>query len=98
MIAGPLRDAQQMKQYAWNIPCDFGRCYIDKTNRYLEVCIKEHKYNQKKSILEKSKLVKHEYKEGNRICRKEAKVMQTEPNKQAKQTMQTKKKLSVQYG
>jgi hypothetical protein len=30
MIAALLRDDQQMKQYEWNIPCDFGRSYIAK--------------------------------------------------------------------
>jgi hypothetical protein len=45
MKTGPVRDAQQMKQRVYNIPCDCGRCYIGKTSRPLEVCIKEHKHN-----------------------------------------------------
>jgi hypothetical protein len=40
---GPIRDAQQMKQCVYNIPCDCGRCYIGETHRPSEVCIKEYK-------------------------------------------------------
>jgi hypothetical protein len=36
-----------MKQCVYNIPCDCHRCYIGETSRPLEVCIKEHKYNQR---------------------------------------------------
>jgi hypothetical protein len=42
---GPLRDAQQMKQCVYNIPCHCDRCYSGKTSRPLDVCIKEYKHN-----------------------------------------------------
>jgi hypothetical protein len=34
---GLVKDAQQMKQCLYNIPSDFGRCYIGETSRPLEV-------------------------------------------------------------
>jgi hypothetical protein len=68
MKVGPVRDAQQMKQCVYNIPCDCGKCYIDKTSRPLEVCIKEHKYNLSPGLLEKSNLAQHAYEEGQKLC------------------------------
>jgi hypothetical protein len=52
----PVREAQQMKQCVYNIPCDCGRCYIGKTRRPLKVHTKEHKYNLTQGLLENSKL------------------------------------------
>jgi hypothetical protein len=46
----------------------------------LEVRIKEHKYNLTQGLLEKSKLAKHAYEEGHKICWSEAKILQIEPN------------------
>jgi predicted GIY-YIG superfamily endonuclease len=77
---GPVRDAQQTKQSVYSIPCDCGRCYIGATSRLLEVRIKEHKYNLTQSLLEKSELAQHVYEAGHKICWKEAKVLQVEPN------------------
>jgi hypothetical protein len=74
---GPVRDAQQMKQFVYSIPCDGGRCYTGETSRPLEVRIKEHKYNLTQGLLEKSKLAQHAYEEGHEICWNEAKVLQT---------------------
>jgi hypothetical protein len=45
MKTGPVRDAQQTKQYVYSFPCDCSRCYIGETSRPLEVHNKEHKYN-----------------------------------------------------
>jgi hypothetical protein len=56
MKTGPVRDAQQMKQCVYSIPCDWGKCYIGETSRYLEVCLKEHKYNLTQGLLEKIKI------------------------------------------
>jgi hypothetical protein len=64
---------QQMKQYVYSIPSDCGRWYIG-------ICIKEHKYNLTQGLLKKSKLTEHAYEEGHKICWKEAKVLQIEPN------------------
>jgi predicted GIY-YIG superfamily endonuclease len=64
----------------YNIPCDGGRCYIGETSRPLEVRIKEHKYNLTQGLLEKSKLAQHACEEEHKICWKEAKVLQIEPN------------------
>jgi hypothetical protein len=77
---GPVRDAQQMKQCVYSIPRDCGRCYISETSRPLKVCIKEHKYNLTRGLLEKSKPAQHAYEEGHKICWNEAKVLQIEPN------------------
>jgi hypothetical protein len=52
---------------------------MGETSRPLEVRIKEHKYNLIQGLLRKSKLAQHAYKEGHKICRKEAKVLQIEP-------------------
>jgi hypothetical protein len=68
MKTGSVRDAQQMKQCVYNIPCDCGSCYIGETGRPLEVCIKEHKYNLTQGLLEKSKLAQHAY-EGQKILK-----------------------------
>jgi hypothetical protein len=53
---------------------------VTETSRPLEVCIKEHKYNLTQGLLEKSKLAQHAHEEGHRICWKEVKVLQIEPN------------------
>jgi predicted GIY-YIG superfamily endonuclease len=80
MKTGPVRDAQEMKQCVYNIPCDCGRCYIGKTRRPLEVHIKEHKYNLTQGLLEKSQVAQYAYEEGHKICWNEAKVLHIEPN------------------
>jgi hypothetical protein len=64
----------------YSIPCDCGRSYNSETSRPLEVRIKEHKYVLTQGLLEKSKLVEHSYEEGHKICWKEEKVLQIEPN------------------
>jgi hypothetical protein len=53
-------------------PIDCGRCYIGETN--------EHKYNLAQGPLEKSKLAQQAYEGGHKICWKEGKVLQIEPN------------------
>jgi hypothetical protein len=68
MKTEPVRDAQQTKQCVYSIPCDFGRCYISKTSRPLEVRIKEHRCNLTEGLREKSKLAQHAYEEGHKIC------------------------------
>jgi hypothetical protein len=80
MKTGPVRDAQQTKQCAYNISCDCGRCYIGETTRPLEVCIKKHKYDLTQGLLEKSKSAHHAYEDGHKLCCKEEKVLQIEPN------------------
>jgi predicted GIY-YIG superfamily endonuclease len=80
MKTGQIRDAQQMEQCVYSIPCDCDRCYISVTCKRLEVHIKEHKYNLTQGFLEKSKLPKYAYEEGNKICWNESKVLQIEPN------------------
>jgi hypothetical protein len=62
-----------------NVKCERGRCYIGETSRPLEVCTKEHKYNLTQGLLEESKLALHAH-EGCKICWKEAKNLQIEPN------------------
>jgi hypothetical protein len=57
-----------------------GRCYVEETIRRLEIFVKEHKCNLTQGLLEKSKLAQHEYEVEHKICQKEAKVLQIEPN------------------
>jgi hypothetical protein len=60
---GLVRDAQQIKQCVYNIPCYCGRYYIGKIRRPLEICTKEHKYNMAHGLLENEKLSQHAYRE-----------------------------------
>jgi hypothetical protein len=53
MEPGPVRDAQQTKQFVCSIPCDCGRSYSGETSRSLEVRIKEQKYDLAQDLLEK---------------------------------------------
>jgi hypothetical protein len=64
----------------YSIPCYCGRCNISETSRPLEVSNKGHKYNPTQDLLEKSKLAQHASEEGHKICLKEAKILQIEPN------------------
>jgi hypothetical protein len=54
----------------YNIPCDCGTCYIDKTSRPLELHIKNGKYNLTQGLLEKSKLAQYAYEEGHKYVGK----------------------------
>jgi hypothetical protein len=47
---------------------------MGETSRSIEVRIKEHKYSLTQGLLQ------HVYEEGHKICFKEAKVLQIEPN------------------
>jgi hypothetical protein len=53
---------------------------IGETSRPLEIRIKEHKHNLTQGLLEKSKVAQHAHEEGHKVCWKEAKVLQIEPN------------------
>jgi hypothetical protein len=53
---------------------------MGETSRHLEVRIKEHKYNLIQGLVRKPKLAQHAYKEGHKICWKEAKVLYIEPD------------------
>jgi hypothetical protein len=80
MKTGSVTDAQRTKQCGYNIPCDWGRCNICETSRPLEVRLNEHKYNLTQYLLQKSKLTRFAYKGSHKMCWKEAKVLQIEPN------------------
>jgi hypothetical protein len=70
MKNGPVRDAQEMKQCVYNIPCDCSRCYNSETSRPLEVYIKKHKYHLTQGLLEKSTLPNMYIKEGTKYIGK----------------------------
>jgi hypothetical protein len=53
---------------------------IGETGKPLKVHVKEHRYDLKQGLLEKSKSAQHAYQEGNQICEKEATVLQAETN------------------
>jgi hypothetical protein len=78
MKTGLVRNAQQTKQCVYNMPCDFGNCYISETCRHMEVRIKEHKYSLTQGLLENLKLAEHAYEEGHKICWKKAKALQNQ--------------------
>jgi hypothetical protein len=80
MKTGPVRDARQMKQCVYSIPCDCDRCYIGETSRPLKVRIKEHKFNLTQGLLEKSKSAQRAYAKGHKICWNKARVLQIKPN------------------
>jgi hypothetical protein len=83
----------------YNIPRDCGRCYISKTSTPLEVRIKGHKmYNLPQGLLEKLKLAQHAYKEGHKISREEAKVLQIKPNIMYRKYKELSQQKSENYG
>jgi hypothetical protein len=55
------RGSQQTGQCVFSIPCEWVRSYIWGTGRLLAVRIREHTYNLKQCLLEKSKLAQHAY-------------------------------------
>jgi hypothetical protein len=57
-----------------------GRSYIGETGRPLAVRIREHKYNLKQGLLEKSKLAQHAYEEDHRVSWDKARVLEVEHN------------------
>jgi hypothetical protein len=79
MKTRPDRDLLETRHCIYSIPCECGRCYIGETGRPLGVRLKEHQYNLKQGLLDKSKLAQHAY-EGHRVCWKEATVLQVESN------------------
>jgi hypothetical protein len=76
----PDRYLLQTRHCIYSIPYECGRCYIGETGRPLGVCLKEHQYNLKQGLLDKSKLAQHAYEGGHRVCWKEATVLQVEAN------------------
>jgi hypothetical protein len=76
----PKRDPQQTAQCVYSIPCDCGISYIGETGRPLAVRIREHKYNLKLGLLEKSKLAQHAYEEDHRVSWDKARVLEVEHN------------------
>jgi predicted GIY-YIG superfamily endonuclease len=67
-------DPQQIAQCIYSIPCECGRSYIGETGRPLGVRLREHRYNLKEGLLEKSKLAQHAYEEGHRVGWDEARI------------------------
>jgi hypothetical protein len=69
-----------MAQCLYSISCGCGRSYIGETGRLLAVQLREHRHNLKDSLLEKTKLVQHAYKEDHRISRDEEKILGIQSN------------------
>jgi hypothetical protein len=57
------RHPQQVAQCIYSIPCECGRSYTGETGRLLAMLLREHRYDLKVGLLEKSKLAQHGYKE-----------------------------------
>jgi hypothetical protein len=54
MKTRPDRDLLETRHCIYSIPCEYGRCYIGETGRPLGVRLKEHQYNLKQGLLDKS--------------------------------------------
>jgi hypothetical protein len=67
-----------------------------ETSRHLEVCIKEHKYNLSLGLLKKTKYAQNMY-EGHKICWKEAKVLEIEPDTTYRQYKESAHMCLVNY-
>jgi hypothetical protein len=80
METEPVVETQQTKQCVYSIPCYCSRCYLSETSRPLEVRVTRHKQKATQLMFGKSKLAKHAYKEGHKMCWKQAKVLQIESN------------------
>jgi hypothetical protein len=59
-------------------PCSAHEAVCVHCGTPLKVRITEHKYNLAQGLLEKSKLAQHTYEVGNKICWKEANILQIE--------------------
>jgi hypothetical protein len=59
MKTSPERDAQQMAQCVYTIPCECGKSYIGEIGRPLAMQLHKHWHNIKEGFLEKTKLAKH---------------------------------------
>lgn len=62
----------------YNIPCECGRVYIGETSRPLSTRIKEHKYNFKQCLIDKSRIVQHSFESGHKIKWENTSILQTE--------------------
>jgi hypothetical protein len=80
MKTRPERDPQQTPRCVYSIPCECGRSYIGETGKPLAVRLREHKYNLKEGLLEKSKLAQHAYEESPRLAWDEARILEIESN------------------
>jgi hypothetical protein len=74
------RYPQQTAKSICSIPCECGTSYIGETGRPLAVRLREHRYNLKEGLLEKSKLAQHTYEEDHRVGRDDARILEIESN------------------
>jgi predicted GIY-YIG superfamily endonuclease len=75
MKTRPERDPQQMAQYVYSIPCEYGSSYIGKTGGPLAMRLREHRHNFKEGLLEESKLAQHAYEEGHKVIWDEGRIL-----------------------
>jgi hypothetical protein len=68
------RDPLQTAQRIYSIPCECGRSYIGETGRRLAVRLHAQRHNVQQSLLEKSELAQHVYKERHRAGWDEARI------------------------
>jgi hypothetical protein len=64
----------------YKIPCECQRFCVGETGRPLSVRLKEHKYNLKAGLRERSKLAAHAFEEGHRVALHQAGVLEVECN------------------
>jgi hypothetical protein len=62
----PKKDLLDKLQCVYRIPCECGRQYAGETSRPLGTGLKEHKYNLRLGVVEKSKLAAHAVEEDHR--------------------------------
>jgi hypothetical protein len=72
------RHPLQTAQCVYSIPCECGRSYIGETGKPLAVWLREHRYNLKEGLLEKSDSAQHSYEEGHKVGRDEARIVEIE--------------------
>jgi hypothetical protein len=68
------RDPLQTAQRIYSIPCECGRSCIGETGRPLAVWLRDQRHNVQQSLLEKSELAQHVYKERHRAGWDEARI------------------------
>jgi hypothetical protein len=70
----------QRSEFVHKIPGECGRSYIGEKGRSLDVRLKEHKYNLKGGLCDRSKLAANVFEEGHRIVWYQTEVLQVEFN------------------
>jgi hypothetical protein len=74
----PKLEMLQKSRCVYKTPCKCGRFCVAETGRPLAVRLKEHKYNLKEGLCERSKLAAHAFEEGHRVAWDQAEILEVE--------------------